>query len=144
MQVKIKRIDATLPLPKYHTSGSAGFDLYAREAATVPPRGLAKIPSNLIVATPPGYMLLLSARSSLAAKKGLCMPNGVGIIDSDYAGPDDEILISVYNFTETATVVERGERIAQGIFVALTQAEWREAEQLNQTNRGGFGSTGEK
>ncbi len=142
MEIQIKRIDASLPLPKYHTSGSAGFDLYARISTVVPPRGLAKIPSNLIVATPPGYLLLLSARSSLAAKKGLCMPNGVGIVDSDYAGPADEILISVYNFSDKEATVERGERIVQGVFIKVEQAVWNEVLELGPTNRGGFGSTG--
>src|SRR3989338_5637190 len=142
MEVQIKRIDPTLPLPEYHTVGAAGFDIYARVSTIIPVRGLIKIPSNLIVATPPGYMLLLSGRSSLAWKKGLILANGVGIIDSDYAGPNDEILISVYNFSEKEVLIERGERIVQGIFIKVEQAAWNEVEQMQEPDRGGFGSTG--
>ena len=142
MEIKIKRIDTSLPLPIYHTSDSAGFDFYARTTTSVAPGALARIPSNLIIATPEGYMLMVVARSSLAAKKGLMMPNGVGIVDRDYAGPDDEILISVYNFSKKTVEIEKGERIAQGIFVPIAQAKWQEVNDMPGNNRGGFGSTG--
>ncbi len=142
MQVNIKRIDPTLPLPAYHTAGSAAFDLYARETVAIAPHGLYKIPSNVIIATPPGHVLLVFARSSLASKKGLMLGNSVGVLDSDYCGPADEILISVYNFTDQAVTVERGERIAQGIIIPIEHAEWQEANMLAEESRGGFGSTG--
>ncbi len=143
MHITIKRIDQTLPLPDYHTSGAAGFDFYAREATVIAPHSLAKIPSNLIIATPPGYMLMMAARSSLSLKKGLKQANGIGVIDSDYCGPEDEISIAVHNFTDTPVTVERGERIAQGIFIKVEQAAWNEVTEMPQaTSRGGFGSTG--
>jgi dUTP pyrophosphatase len=142
MHVSIKRIDETLPLPEYHTSGAAGFDFYARERATVAPHSLAKIPSNLIIATPPGYVLIMAARSSLSMKKGLKQANGIGVIDSDYCGPEDEISIAVHNFTDSPVTVERGERIAQGLFVKVEQATWNEVAEMTGKNRGGFGSTG--
>ena len=62
MQVKIKRIDNTLPLPEYKTSGSVAFDLYTRIDAEVPPHGFVMIPTNFVIATPPGYMLMLVQR----------------------------------------------------------------------------------
>ncbi|GCE48433.1 dUTP pyrophosphatase [Thermosporothrix hazakensis] len=140
-QVAIKRVDPTLPLPTYATAGSVGFDLFCRETMTVGPRELALIPANVIVQTPPGYMLMLTMRSSTAKRKGLLMPNGVGVIDQDYCGEGDELRISVYNFRDEAVIVERGERIAQGIFVSVAQAQWREIDEVG-TGRGGFGSTG--
>ncbi|MEK7606889.1 MAG: dUTP diphosphatase [Patescibacteria group bacterium] len=144
MQVAIKRIDSTLPLPRYQTAGAAGFDFYAREAVTVAAHSLARIPSNFIIRIPAGFVLFITARSSLAAKKGLMLANGVGTIDSDFCGPADEILISVYNFTDASVAVERGERIAQGVFVRMDRAEWEEVEIVESSNRGGFGSTGMK
>nr|BBH90396.1 deoxyuridine 5'-triphosphate nucleotidohydrolase [Thermosporothrix sp. COM3] len=140
-QVAIKRVDPTLPLPTYATAGSVGFDLFCRETMTIGPRELALIPANVIVQTPPGYMLMLTMRSSTAKRKGLLMPNGVGVIDQDYCGEGDELRISVYNFRDEAVIVERGERIAQGIFVSVAQAHWREIDEVG-TGRGGFGSTG--
>lgn len=142
MQIVIKRIDTELPLPRYHTSGAAAFDFYSRETMTISPKEIVRIPSNFIIATPPGYFLMIAARSSLASKKGLMLANGIGIIDSDYAGENDEILISVYNFTDQPVIVERGERIAQGVFVKIEQGEWEEVERMETKDRGGFGSTG--
>ncbi|MCK5739702.1 dUTP diphosphatase [bacterium] len=141
MKVKIKRVDTTLPLPQYETHGSVGFDLVCRETCTVNGRSLALIPSNIIVETPPGYMLLLTLRSSTPRKKGLLKPHGVGVVDQDYCGPEDEIKIQVFNFREEAVTVERGEKIGQGIFVRINQVEWDETESMEKSSRGGFGST---
>jgi dUTP pyrophosphatase len=141
LNVKIKRIDTELPLPTYATAGSVGFDLLCREDTEVAPRMLGRIPGNLIVQTPPGYMLLLTMRSSTARRKGLLIPNGVGVVDQDYSGVGDEILISVYNFRDAAVMVERGERIAQGIFVPILRVAWDEVDEVGK-GRGGFGSTG--
>lgn len=142
LEVNIKQIDPALPLPGYATAGSVGFDLICREDTEILPQALALIPGNVIVQTPPGYMLLISMRSSTARRKGLLIPNGVGIIDQDYCGDGDEVMISVYNFRVEAVTVLRGERIAQGIFIPVGRFEWREVEQVGR-GRGGFGSTGE-
>jgi dUTP pyrophosphatase len=141
LQVAIKRVDATLPLPTYATAGSVGFDLYCREETEVMPRQLARIPGNVIVRTPPGYMLLLTMRSSTARRKGLLIPNGVGVVDQDYSGEGDEVMVSVYNFKDEAVRVARGERVAQGIFVPIVRVAWQEVDEMGQA-RGGFGSTG--
>ena len=141
MKVKIKRIDTTLPLPRYETHGSVGFDLVCRKACIIKGKSLALIPSNVIVETPPGYMLLLTLRSSTPRKKGLLKPHGVGVIDQDYCGPEDEIKFQVFNFTEKTVTVERGEKIGQGIFVRIDQVEWEEISSMDKTSRGGFGST---
>lgn len=141
LNVAIKRIDTELPLPTYATQGSVGFDLICREDTEIAPRKLGRIPGNLIVGTPPGYMLLITMRSSTARRKGLLIPNGVGIIDQDYCGDGDEILVSVYNFRDEAVTVQRGERIAQGIFVPVARVVWNEVDEVGK-GRGGFGSTG--
>jgi len=144
MKIKIKRLGQSLSLPRYHTAGSAGFDLSARVETTILPKQIARIPSGLIISTPIGYVLTLAARSSLASKKGLMLANGIGTIDSDYCGPDDEILLSVYNFTDQIVIIEKGERIAQGMFLKVEQAQWEEVEEITAKSRGGFGSTGNK
>ncbi|MDD5417791.1 MAG: dUTP diphosphatase [Candidatus Nanoarchaeia archaeon] len=141
MEIKIKRLDKSLPLPEYQTTGSVGFDIYCREQMMIEPKTIALVPSNLIVETPKGYMLLLALRSSTPKKKGLLKPHGIGVIDNDYCGENDEIKVQVYNFTENPVVVEKGERIAQGIFVKIDKFEWKEDEVMKES-RGGFGSTG--
>ena len=141
LQVAIKRIDTDLPLPTYATAGSVGFDLLCREDTEIEPRTIELVPCNVIVRIPDGYMLLLSMRSSTPRRKGLLIPNGVGIIDQDYCGEGDELKVQVFNFREEAVTVKRGERIAQGIFIPVMRVTWTEVSEVGQ-GRGGFGSTG--
>jgi dUTP pyrophosphatase len=141
--VRIRRLDPDLPLPSYATAGAVGFDLYCREDTTLQPGEIALLPTGVAIATPPGYMLLIAARSSTPYRKGLSVPHGVGIIDQDYCGEADEIRCQVYNFTDHPVVVRRGERLAQGIFVRVDRARWEEVSALEAPMRGGFGSTGE-
>jgi dUTP pyrophosphatase len=141
MKIKIVRIDKTLPLPEYKTEGAVAFDLYSREKKDIPKGEIAMLPSNFIIEVPTGYCLILASRSG-TFKKGLRMANGIGIIDQDYHGPGDELKIVVQNFSNETVIVERGERIAQGILVPILRPEWEEAEVIKETSRGGFGTTG--
>ncbi|MBI2011591.1 dUTP diphosphatase [Candidatus Daviesbacteria bacterium] len=143
MKVKIKRVDKTLPLPQYHTSGSVGLDLYARVDTKILSKKVGMVPCNVIIATPPGYMLMIASRGSTPIKKGLIPANGVGIGDQDFAGESDEYHFIAYNFTNKAVVVKKGERVAQGIFVKIEKVDWEEVNSMGENpNRGGFGSTG--
>ena len=144
MKVKIKRLDKDLSLPLYETGGSVGFDLLCRESVTIAPQAVALIPANVIIETPPGYMLLVTLRSSTPRKLGLLIPHGVGIIDQDYCGEGDEIQIQIFNFTNQPVTIERGDKIAQGIFVRVDTAEWSEVSEMDSKTRGGFGSTDNK
>lgn len=141
MHVRIQRVDKSLPLPVYETAGSVGFDLLARETTTIEPGKIELIPANVIVEVPQGYMLAVASRSSTPRKKGLTQPHGFGIIDHDYCGPTDEVKIQVYNFSDAAVTIERGEKIAQGVFVRVDKFEWQEVDSIREESRGGFGST---
>lgn len=141
MKVKIVRVDKNLPLPRYETEGSVGFDLIARENAVIEPGKIELLPANVIVEVPEGFMLVVASRSSTPRKTGLTPPHGFGIIDHDYCGPEDEVKIQVYNFSEHPVEVQRGTKIAQGVFVKIDKFEWEEVEMINEESRGGFGST---
>lgn len=141
MKVRIARIEKDLPLPAYQTGGATAFDLYSREAATVPPGEMTMLGTNVVIEVPVGHTLVIAARSSLSRKKGLAFRNGIGIIDQDYNGPEDEIRMLVWNFTSEPVSVERGERLAQGLIVPIARAEWEEVDAMSQESRGGFGST---
>lgn len=141
MQVSITRIDKSLPLPQYESAGATGFDLITRETTTIESGKIGLVPGNVIVTVPEGYTLLLVPRSSLPRKKALVCPHSLGVIDQDYCGPEDELMVQVQNISDEEVTVERGERIAQGLFVKVEVAEWEEVE-ANGTSRGGFGSTG--
>ena len=142
MTIKIKRVDASLPLPEYATSGSVCFDLLARTDMEISPHETALIPTNVIVQTPPGYMFVVVPRSSTPRKKGLLIPHGIGVIDQDYCGPEDEVLFQVLNFTDEVVKVEKGERLAQGCFMPVERVEFEEVAEMDAENRGGIGSTG--
>ena len=142
LKVKIKRIDKDLPLPAYQTDGSVAVDLYARLDYTVKPKEIALIPGNVIIQAPPGYFFIIAARSSLPRKKGLVIPQAVGIVDADFCGEKDEILLQVMNITDVPVEVKRGERLAQGFFTKFDKIEWEEVDQMASDSRGGFGSTG--
>lgn len=144
MKVKIKRKDKELPLPVYETKGSVGFDIICAESALIKPKKIVLIPTGLVVETPPGYMLMIASRSSTPKKKGLSLPHGIGVLDTDYSGEEDEVLIQVINFTDKEVNVEKGEKIAQGIFVRVDIAEWEEVDKTRSESRGGFGSTDQK
>lgn len=141
MNVEIARIDKDLPLPEYHTKGAAAFDLIVRENTVVKPKEIALIPANVIVKVPEGYALLILPRSSLPRKKSLVFPHSVGLIDQDYHGPEDELKVQVQNIGDSPVTIERGERIAQGLFVKIDRVNWKEVSDHGAETRGGFGST---
>lgn len=141
MKVEIFRIDESIPLPKYETEGSFAFDFLAREKTTIQPHEIGFVPGNVIVKCPENLALLILPRSSTPRKKSLVFPHSLGLIDGDYHGEKDEILIQVYNFSNQEVVVEKGERIAQGLFVKTEKVEFDEVHTPGEISRGGFGST---
>jgi dUTP pyrophosphatase len=142
LSARIRRLRPDVPLPAYQTPESAGFDLAASEDTTIAPGQVALVPTGLVVEVPHGYFLGVFARSSTPLKRGLMVANGVGVVDPDYSGPDDEVKIEVVNFTRAPVHVKRGDRIAQGLFIPVTQARWVEADEIRAASRGGFGATG--
>ena len=142
MPIRITRLDDSVPLPAYHSADAAAFDLAAREPVVVPAGAVRLVPTGLVIEVPVDHALLILARSSLPLKKQLMVANGVGLIDADYRGPDDEIKVEVYNFSTGPVTIERGERIAQGLFVKIARVEWEQADAASSPSRGGFGSTG--
>ena len=132
MELKIKplspKIGTDIPLPRFATAGAACMDLCAciDEAVTLPS---------------PEYVALVFARSGLGIRKGVCLSNGVGVIDSDYRG---EIGVGLVNLGDAPYTVQPGDRIAQLMVVPVVQPTVTVAEDLDETDRGagGFGSTG--
>lgn len=142
MKVSIFRKNPEVPIPAYQTAGSVAFDLSPSEDAVIPAHEIRLVPTGLVICTPPGHMLAIAARSSTPLKRGLMIANGVGIVDQDYCGPDDEIKLQLLNFTDKPVEIKKGDRIAQGLFLKLDQIEWEEVTTLDEKSRGGFGSTG--
>lgn len=141
VSVRIHRLDESVPLPAYQTAGAAGFDLAASVDMVVQPGEVTLVPTGLVIEVPKGHVLGVFARSSTPLKRGLMVANGVGVVDSDYCGPNDEIKIEVLNFTATPVAVKRGDRLAQGVILSFVRADWNESEPA-APSRGGFGATG--
>ena len=141
MRVKVTRTNPLVPLPRYATPGSAAFDLAAAETIDVPPGQIRLVGTGLVIAVPSGHFLAILARSSTPLKRGLVVANGVGVIDADYCGPDDEVKVQVLNVTNATVTVAHGDRIAQAIVLQAPRVEFEEAE-ATAPSRGGFGSTG--
>ena len=148
MELKIKplspRIGKDIPAPHFATAGAAAMDLCACIDApvTLEAGQRALLPTGIAIALPDaGYVALLFARSGLGVKKGVCLSNGVGVIDSDYRG---EIRVGLVNLGEEPYTVEPGDRIAQLMVTPVVQPTLTFAETLDETARGadGFGSTG--
>ena len=146
--VLIKRLkgeDGTMPpMPFYASEGAAGMDLSANitEPLVLKKGSMAKIPTGISIALPgPEAVAYLYARSGLGVKHGVCLSNGVGVVDSDYRG---EISVGLVNLGPEDYTIMPGERIAQMVFAPVIRAELSEREDLPQTDRGqgGFGSTG--
>jgi dUTP pyrophosphatase len=135
-------LDSTIPLPGYGTPHAAGFDLAASRDTTIAPGQITLVRTGLVIEVPSGHFLGIFARSSTPLKRGLLVANGVGVVDSDYAGPTDEIMIQVLNVTDAAVTVQRGDRLAQGIVLPAPRVTWEEHDDAEGPSRGGFGSTG--
>ena len=146
MKVQIKRLrkERSIDLPAYATVGSAGLDLAADIEAPlkIDPGATDLIPTGLAIHLgDPHTAALILPRSGLGHKHGLVLGNLVGLIDSDYQG---ELMVSCWNRSQTAFIVEPGMRIAQLVIVPVIQAEFEEVDAFEQSDRGsgGFGSTG--
>jgi dUTP pyrophosphatase len=142
LKVRIHRLDPSVALPRYESAAAAGFDLAAASAMTIPPGEVRLVPTGLVIEVPPGMFLGIFARSSTPLRRGLMVANGVGVVDADYCGPEDEVKIAVLNFTRQPVEVQAGDRLAQGILLPITRASWEETAPPRAASRGGFGSTG--
>ena len=148
MELKFKalnpKIGREIPLPQFATPGSAAMDLRAciDRPVTIRAGERTVVPTGLAMGLPSAdYVALLFARSGLGIRKGVCLSNGVGVIDSDYRG---EIGVGLVNLSQEAYTVQPGDRIAQLMVVPVERPTVSLVEDLDDTSRGsgGFGSTG--
>ncbi|EXJ23779.1 Deoxyuridine 5'-triphosphate nucleotidohydrolase [Alkalibacterium sp. AK22] len=144
-------------LPKRATRGSAGYDLTASKDCVIPsvfkalkdpapnsnPVASTLIPTGVKAYMPEQEYLLLANRSSNPMKRQLAVPNGIGVIDSDYynnEGNEGEIFVQVINYGLEDVHIKQGERIAQGIFMRYETVD-QETDAFD-VRTGGFGSSG--
>ena len=141
--IKIKKLNENAVIPTHGSAAAAGYDLYAclDYPVFIKPHETVKIGTGLAMAIPNNYWGGIYSRSGLASKHGLRPANCTGVIDPDYRG---EIIVAVHNDSNDSQVINPGERIAQFILEERFLCDWKEVEELDDTERGdgGFGSTG--
>jgi len=147
LKVALKKLHPGAIIPKYQTAGAAGFDLHAvtdgplNDILIYPGETLLISTGIAVSIDNPEWGLFLFGRSGLG-KKGIGLGNGVGVIDSDYQG---ELGVLLKNSSDRTFRVVHGDRIAQGVFMPVSQAEFVVVSEFSSTTeRGarGFGSTG--
>ena len=138
-----EKIGREIPLPYYATAGAAALDLHAclDQPEVIPGGGQAMIPTGVAVAIPEGYVGILAGRSGMGVRNGVCLSNGIGVIDSDYRGP---LRVGLHNLRDAPYTVQPGDRIAQLLVLPAAHPEVEVTNDLPETLRGagGFGSTG--
>lgn len=139
--LKVRRLDAEVPLPRYAHTGDAGLDLTAAEDLTVTAGQRVAVPTGLAVAVPPGWVGLVHPRSGMALDRGLTVVNAPGTIDAGYRG---ELKVLLVNLGDEPVEISRGDRVAQLLMQRVGRAVLVESDDLGETERGagGFGSTG--
>ena len=142
MDVLIKRLDESMPLPSYAKAGDAGADLATRIDFTIKPGERMLVPTGISIALPNGYVALVHPRSGLAIKHGISMVNTPGTVDAGYRGELQVILIN-HDLTQPVSF-KKGDRIAQLVIQKVERAQFVEVENLPGSERSadGFGSTG--
>ncbi|MBK7921524.1 dUTP diphosphatase [Veillonella sp. YH-vei2232] len=133
--------DAQINLPQRTTAESAGYDIECAETVTINPGEVKIVPTGIKAFMAYNEFLAIHIRSSIGIKRHIMLANCTGIIDSDYYNNEDNeghILLGLYNLGTEAVTLEKGERVAQGIFTKYLVANDDEA---NGIRRGGIGST---
>ena len=143
VKVLIKKLDQSVELPIYKTTGASGMDLMAfiKQPIKLAPNRSCLVPTGLSIAFPEDYEVQIRPRSGLAAKHNITVLNTPGTIDSDYRG---EIKIILFNHGSEEFKINNKDRIAQMILTPVLKIDLEETDNLPDTVRGkdGFGSTG--
>ena len=143
VKVLIKKLNPSVQLPSYKTSGASGMDLMAfiEKPIVIKPGNSCLVPTGLSVAFSEEFEIQIRTRSGLAAKNKISVLNTPGTIDSDYRG---ELKIILFNHSSENFTINNNDRVAQMVLTPIVKIELEETNELPETLRGegGFGSTG--
>ena len=142
VEILIRRLDPSVPLPSYAHPGDAGADLTTTVDVHLEPGERAMVPTGISIALPDGYVALVHPRSGLAARCGIPIVNAPGTVDAGYRG---EVKVMLINLDPSEPVsLSKGDRIAQLVVQRVERARFVEVERLPGSDRGdgGYGSTG--
>lgn len=141
MEIKIKYFTDVEPIAK--KDNSDWIDLRAAERIELKQGDFKLIPLGIGMILPDGYEANIVPRSSTFKTWGIIQTNHFGVIDNSYSGDNDQWFCPVYATRDT--VIEKNDRICQfRINKKMPEVELITVEHLNDTDRGGCGSTGRK
>jgi dUTP pyrophosphatase len=142
VEVLIRRLDASVPLPSYAHPGDAGADLITTVDCSLAPGERALLPTGISLALPDGYAAFVHPRSGLAVRCGVSIVNAPGTVDAGYRGEVKVVLVN--SDPRHDVVLRRGDRIAQLVIQRVEKARFVEVDTLPGSARGegGHGSTG--
>ena len=164
MKIQIERIDKNIPMPAYNVTEingrkvrAAGLDIFARESVAIPsmhklyeirrelgdamPEPETIIPMNIKIIYPENSMAFLMPRSSLCIKKHLMFGNSIGLIDESFRSEHGIIAV---NYGFNTVHIEKGEKLAQLVFLNTVATDIIEVENISETAHTGFGSSDKK
>lgn len=132
-----------IKLPTRATKYSAGYDFFAPEDFVIPPNTAIKIVIGVRWVCEEGEkdrVLLIAPRSGMGFRTGVRLMNTIGVIDVDYCNSKNEgdIMIKLFNPSNKAIKVKRGEAFAQGIITTYFTCD---GDNVKAKRDGGFGST---
>lgn len=150
MQAQCWMINGNKWAPTRNKETDVGWDVYLPEPVEMHSGEFTTIPLGIVVKPPDGHYFELCLRSSIPKNHGLCIPNGIGVIDPEYCGDGDQVGLPIFKFgagkldENGVTSLRPGERIAQLVLrKAPSNIEWSvHAGAPGRTGRGGFGSSG--
>lgn len=141
IEIDVRKLVDDVQLPTRGSREAAGRDIYSLEDAVIKPDEVHIFRTGFSMAIPQGYFGAVYSRSGMSTKRGLTVSTGVSVIDSDYRG---ELFVGLRNESKEDQKIYKGDKIAQLVIQAYAETQFREVEQLPETERGagGFGSTG--
>ncbi len=139
MEIKVKYHADILPLEK--TEKGDWIDLRAAEDVELKAGEFKLISLGISMELPKGYEAHIVPRSSTFKHWGILQTNHMGVVDNSYCGDND-----IWMFPALATrdvKIEKNSRICQfRIEMKMLNVSFNPVEHLNDTDRGGFGSSG--
>ena len=119
------------------------IDLRAGKTVELEPFEYAQIPLGVCMQIPQGYTAIIAPRSSTYKKWGIIQVNSIGVIDESYNGDNDQWCLPVVALRTTK--IYKNDRICQFRLIKKTEGiDFTRVNQLGNSDRGGFGSTGSR
>lgn len=141
--IRIKYFTDKIEKLTYIDGKSDWIDLRAAEDVTLQKGEFKLIPLGVAMELPKGYEAHVVPRSSTFKNFGIIQTNHQGVIDCSYCGDNDQWFMPVYAVRDTQIHVN--DRVCQfRIMENQPKLVFDEVERLDNTDRGGHGSTGKQ